>query len=158
MLKSLGARIETAQAPTEQALILVAPLGLDVTTVAAVERLDCTRTMGIDMLVLSASQTSADTPGLLQFSLVFRGPRQPQLPQQPQFRKGVGAVGGKLPVEPEADHCRQRERGGEGQPQQPAVDRGSYGHEQVVARLSGYRAARPRRPGWRAAGSWVAGH
>lgn len=54
LLKSLGARIETAQAPTEQALILVAPLGLDVTTVAAVERLDCTRTMGIDMLIADA--------------------------------------------------------------------------------------------------------
>jgi 3-hydroxybutyryl-CoA dehydrogenase len=54
LLKSLGARIETAQAPTEQALILVAPLGLDVTTVAAVERLDCTRTVGIDMLVNDA--------------------------------------------------------------------------------------------------------
>jgi 3-hydroxybutyryl-CoA dehydrogenase len=54
LLKSLGARIETAQAPTEQALILVAPLGLDVTTVAAVERLDCTRTVGIDMLIADA--------------------------------------------------------------------------------------------------------
>ena len=66
LLKSLGARIETAQAPTEQALILVAPLGLDVTTVAAVERLDCTRTVGIDMLVDDAStrrRVLATTPG-----------------------------------------------------------------------------------------------
>lgn len=55
MLKNLGARIETGQAPSEQALILVAPLGLDVTTVAAVERLDPTRTLGIDMLVDDAS-------------------------------------------------------------------------------------------------------
>ncbi len=55
LLKHLGARIETAQAPTGQALILVAPLGLDVTTVAAVERLDPTRTIGIDMLVDDAS-------------------------------------------------------------------------------------------------------
>lgn len=55
LLKSLGARIETAQTPTEQALILVAPLGLDVTTVAAVERLDPTRTLGIDMLIDDAS-------------------------------------------------------------------------------------------------------
>lgn len=39
-------------------------------------------TIGIDMQVLSATQTSADTPGMLQFSLVFRGPRQPQLPQR----------------------------------------------------------------------------
>lgn len=35
-------------------------------------------TLGIDMQVLGATQTSADTPGMLQFSLVFRGPRQPQ--------------------------------------------------------------------------------
>ncbi|CAB5716343.1 Probable 3-hydroxybutyryl-CoA dehydrogenase [Delftia tsuruhatensis] len=55
LLKNLGARIETGQAPSEQALILVAPLGLDVTTVAAVERLDPTRTLGIDMLVDDAS-------------------------------------------------------------------------------------------------------
>lgn len=55
LLKNLGARIETGQAPSAQALILVAPLGLDVTTVAAVERLDPTRTIGIDMLVDDAS-------------------------------------------------------------------------------------------------------
>ena len=40
------------------------------------------RTIGIDMQVLSATQTSTDTPGMLQFSLVFRGPRKPQLPQR----------------------------------------------------------------------------
>ncbi|MDR0200634.1 MAG: 3-hydroxyacyl-CoA dehydrogenase [Delftia acidovorans] len=51
LLKNLGASVETAQAPSAQALILVAPLGLDVTTVAAVERLDPTRTVGLDMLV-----------------------------------------------------------------------------------------------------------
>lgn len=51
LLKGFGARIETAGAPSAQALILVAPLGFDVTTVAAVERLDPTRSVGIDMLL-----------------------------------------------------------------------------------------------------------
>lgn len=55
MLKNLGASIETAQAPSTTALILVAPLGMDVTTLAAVERLDATRTMGIDMMLDDAS-------------------------------------------------------------------------------------------------------
>lgn len=50
LLKSLGAPIETAQAPSAQALILVAPLGFDITTVAVVERLDPARTVGIDLL------------------------------------------------------------------------------------------------------------
>ncbi len=51
LLKTLGASIETGAAPSETALILVAPLGLDVTTLAAVERLDATRTVGIDMML-----------------------------------------------------------------------------------------------------------
>ena len=51
LLKDLGAHIESAAAPSSSALILVAPLGLDVTTLAAVERLDATRTMGIDMML-----------------------------------------------------------------------------------------------------------
>ena len=51
LLKTLGASIETGAAPSEKALILVAPLGLDVTTIAAVERLDATRTVGIDMML-----------------------------------------------------------------------------------------------------------
>lgn len=55
LLKNLGASIETAAAPSSQALILVAPLGLDVTTLAAVERLDATRTVGIDMMLDDAS-------------------------------------------------------------------------------------------------------
>ena len=55
LLKNLGASIETAQAPSASALILVAPLGLDVTTLAAVERLDPTRTMGIDMMLDDAA-------------------------------------------------------------------------------------------------------
>jgi 3-hydroxybutyryl-CoA dehydrogenase len=51
LLKSLGARIETAARPSDSALILVAPLGFDVTTVAAVDQLDASRTVGIDMLI-----------------------------------------------------------------------------------------------------------
>ncbi len=55
LLKDLGAQIETAAAPSAAALILVAPLGLDVTTLAAVERLDASRTVGIDMMLDDAS-------------------------------------------------------------------------------------------------------
>ena len=55
LLKELGAHIETAAAPSAAALILVAPLGLDVTTLAAVERLDASRTVGIDMMLDDAS-------------------------------------------------------------------------------------------------------
>ena len=51
LLKDLGAKIETGQSPSPQALTLVAPLGFDVTTVAVVERLDPARTVGIDMLL-----------------------------------------------------------------------------------------------------------
>ncbi|MEO7400213.1 MAG: 3-hydroxyacyl-CoA dehydrogenase [Polaromonas sp.] len=55
LLKSLGARIETGQSPSLQALTLVAPLGFDITTVAVVERLDPARTVGIDMLIDDAA-------------------------------------------------------------------------------------------------------
>ena len=55
LLKNLGASIETAAQPSSVALILVAPLGLDVTTLAAVERLDPTRTIGIDMMLDDAA-------------------------------------------------------------------------------------------------------
>ena len=55
LLKDLGAQIETGTVPSANALILVAPLGLDVTTLAAVERLDATRTMGIDMMLEDAA-------------------------------------------------------------------------------------------------------
>ena len=55
MLKNLGARIETGAAPSESALTLVAPLGFDVTTVAVVDRLDPSRTVGIDMLIDDAA-------------------------------------------------------------------------------------------------------
>ena len=55
LLKRLGADIETGATPSAGALILVAPLGFDVTTVAVVERLDPSRTLGIDMFVDDAS-------------------------------------------------------------------------------------------------------
>ena len=55
LLKTLGAKIETGAAPSEQALTLVAPLGFDVTTVAVVDRLDPSRTVGIDLLVDDAA-------------------------------------------------------------------------------------------------------
>jgi 3-hydroxybutyryl-CoA dehydrogenase len=51
LLKDLGATIETGASPSAQALCLVAPLGFDVTTVAVVERLDPSRTVGIDLLI-----------------------------------------------------------------------------------------------------------
>ncbi|HXD39558.1 MAG TPA: 3-hydroxyacyl-CoA dehydrogenase [Ramlibacter sp.] len=51
LLKELGAKIETGQSPSPQALSVVAPLGFDVTTVAVVERLDPARTVGIDLLI-----------------------------------------------------------------------------------------------------------
>jgi 3-hydroxybutyryl-CoA dehydrogenase len=51
LLKKLGATIETAAAPSNQALCWVAPLGFDVTTCAILERLDPARTLGIDMLM-----------------------------------------------------------------------------------------------------------
>jgi 3-hydroxybutyryl-CoA dehydrogenase len=55
LLKDLGAKIETGQSPSAQALTLVAPLGFDVTTVAVVERLDPARTVGIDMFIDDAA-------------------------------------------------------------------------------------------------------
>ena len=55
LLKELGAKIETGQSPSAEALTLVAPLGFDITTVAVVERLDPARTIGIDMLVEDAA-------------------------------------------------------------------------------------------------------
>ncbi len=55
LLKTLGAKIETGASASPQALMLVAPLGFDITTVAVVERLDPARTVGIDMLVDDAA-------------------------------------------------------------------------------------------------------
>ncbi len=55
LLKTLGAKIETGGQPSEQALTLVAPLGFDITTVAVVDRLDPSRTVGIDMLIDDAA-------------------------------------------------------------------------------------------------------
>jgi len=55
LLKGLGAQLESGQTPSANALILVAPLGLDVTTVALMEQLDPLRTLGIDLLVDDAA-------------------------------------------------------------------------------------------------------
>ena len=55
LLKKLGASIETGAIASETALTLVAPLGFDVTTVAVVDRLDPTRTVGVDMLIDDAT-------------------------------------------------------------------------------------------------------
>jgi 3-hydroxybutyryl-CoA dehydrogenase len=55
LLKNLGASIETGQNPSPNALCLVAPLGLDITTVAVLERLDPARTLGIDLLMDDAA-------------------------------------------------------------------------------------------------------
>ncbi len=55
LLKDLGAEIETGATPSEKALLLVAPLGFDITTVAVVDHLDPARTVGIDMLADDAA-------------------------------------------------------------------------------------------------------
>ncbi|MBT9475646.1 3-hydroxyacyl-CoA dehydrogenase [Polaromonas sp.] len=55
LLTNLGANIETGVSASPQALMLVAPLGFDITTVAVVERLDPARTVGIDMLMDDAT-------------------------------------------------------------------------------------------------------
>ena len=51
LLHKLGAKIETSQTASLEALTIVAPLGWDVTTVAIFERYDPARTVGIDMLI-----------------------------------------------------------------------------------------------------------
>ncbi len=50
LLQALDAKIETGASPSSNALIVVAPLGFDVTTMAVVERYDPSRSIGIDML------------------------------------------------------------------------------------------------------------
>ena len=55
LVNTLGAQIDSGATASPQSLILVAPLGFDVTTVAAVDRLDATRTVGIDMLIDDAA-------------------------------------------------------------------------------------------------------
>ena len=55
LLKDLGAKIEPGASASPQALMLVAPLGFDITTMAVVERLDPARTVGIDMLIDDAA-------------------------------------------------------------------------------------------------------
>ncbi len=51
LLRDLGATIESGAEPTPGALILVAPVGFDVSSVVAAERLDPARTLGLDLLL-----------------------------------------------------------------------------------------------------------
>ncbi len=55
LIHTLGAPLESGVTPSSAALIVVAPLGFDVTTVAAVDRLDPARTVGIDLLIDDAA-------------------------------------------------------------------------------------------------------
>jgi 3-hydroxybutyryl-CoA dehydrogenase len=55
LLSALGAQVESAPAPSEKALCIVAPLGLDVSTCAVLYGLDPARTVGIDMLLPDAA-------------------------------------------------------------------------------------------------------
>jgi len=50
LLQRLGAKVETGFAPSAEALIVVTPLGTDVSACVAAERLDAKRTLGIDTL------------------------------------------------------------------------------------------------------------
>jgi 3-hydroxybutyryl-CoA dehydrogenase len=54
-LKDQQLAIETGAVASPKALIVVAPLGFDVTTLAAVEGLDASRTVGIDLLLPDAA-------------------------------------------------------------------------------------------------------
>ncbi len=66
LVHRLGAKLETSQMPSSTALILVAPLGFDVSTIVAVEQLDGARTVGIDMLLDDAAtkrRVLATNPG-----------------------------------------------------------------------------------------------
>ncbi|MDR2852761.1 MAG: 3-hydroxyacyl-CoA dehydrogenase [Burkholderiaceae bacterium] len=65
LVRALGAPIENQAAPSAHALILVAPLGLDMTCVAVRSGLDAARTVGIDMLAddtLTQRRALATTP------------------------------------------------------------------------------------------------
>ncbi|ROZ74427.1 3-hydroxyacyl-CoA dehydrogenase [Ramlibacter sp. WS9] len=56
LLSGLGAEIETAARPSEDALCFVTPLGEDVSTCCADEGLDPTRTVALDMLFANAQR------------------------------------------------------------------------------------------------------
>ena len=51
LLQRLGAQVETGLAPSAEALIVVTPLGTDVSASVAAERLDARRTVGLDTLL-----------------------------------------------------------------------------------------------------------
>ncbi|MCK9516817.1 MAG: 3-hydroxyacyl-CoA dehydrogenase [Ottowia sp.] len=54
LLQDLDADVEAGPRPSADALILVAPLGTDITTTALAERLDPARTVGVDLLAADA--------------------------------------------------------------------------------------------------------
>ena len=63
LLQKMGASVETGAVPSDDALILVAPLGSDATTTALEEGLDPERTVAIDTLVpLALRRTLMTTP------------------------------------------------------------------------------------------------
>ncbi len=63
LLEKMGATVETAPVPSEDALIVVTPMGSDATTCAVEEGLDPERTVGIDTLVpLALRRTLMTTP------------------------------------------------------------------------------------------------
>ncbi len=63
MLEKMGATVETGPVPSDDALIVVTPLGIDATTSAIDEGLDPERTVAIDTLVpLALRRTLMTTP------------------------------------------------------------------------------------------------
>ena len=62
LLATLGARLETGEPPSAEALCLVLPLGEDATTAALAENLDPARTLALDPLTLARRRTLMRTP------------------------------------------------------------------------------------------------
>jgi 3-hydroxybutyryl-CoA dehydrogenase len=64
LLQKLGASVELGAAPSDKALILVTPLGTDVSECIATEGLDASRTLGLDTLLpLESRRTLMRSPG-----------------------------------------------------------------------------------------------
>ena len=62
LLETLGARLETGERPSAEALCLVLPLGEDATTAALAEGLDPACTLALDPLTLARRRTLMRTP------------------------------------------------------------------------------------------------
>jgi len=58
LLQALGASIETGASPSLDAICIVTPVGEDVTTCAARERLDATRTVALDLLFSNTAHST----------------------------------------------------------------------------------------------------